>query len=165
MTEITPKEKMLVSVLVKLYSKEQLEEELKSLLDSFDGNSKLVRGAGKLIGIDSYLVSRLGMQYVNYAIENYEKIQNKEFPEKIDRVKTAYFYGEEVEDVRTYSMKRAKVNVLSKYFEDIEERVYNNFYEFDPDTINTEYGDGDFISFKPDKDSNEIVDTKDNVIN
>jgi hypothetical protein len=33
MTEITPKEKMLVSVLVKLYSKEQLEEELKSLLD------------------------------------------------------------------------------------------------------------------------------------
>jgi hypothetical protein len=156
---------MLVSVLVKLYSKEQLEEELKSLLDSFDGNSKLVRGAAKLIGIDSYLVSRLGMQYVNYAIENYEKIQNKEFPEKIDRVKTAYFYGEEVEDVRTYSMKRAKVNVLSKYFEDIEERVYNNFYEFDPDTINTEYGDGDFISFKPDKDSNEIVDTKDNVIN
>jgi hypothetical protein len=165
MTEITPKEKMLVSVLVKLYSKEQLEEELKSLLDSFDGNSKLVRGAAKLIGIDSYLVSRLGMQYVNYSIENYEKIQNKEFPEKIDRVKTAYFYGEEVEDVRTYSMKRAKVNVLSKYFEDIEERVYNNFYEFDPDTINTEYGDGDFISFKPDKDSNEIVDTKDNVIN
>jgi hypothetical protein len=165
MNEITPKEKILVSVLVRLYSKEQLEEELKNLLDSFDGNSKLVRGAGKLIGIDSYLVSRLGMQYVNYAIENYEKIQNKEFPEKIDRVKTAYFYGEEVEDVRTYSMKRAKVNVLSKYFEDIEERVYNNFYEFDPDTINTEYGDGDFISFKPDKDSNEIVDTKDNVIN
>ena len=165
MTEITPKEKILVNVLVRLYSKEQLEEELKNLLDSFDGNSKLVRGAGKLIGIDSYLVSRLGMQYVNYAIENYEKIQNKEFPEKIDRVKTAYFYGEEVEDVRTYSMKRAKVNVLSKYFEDIEERVYNNFYEFDPDTINTEYGDGDFISFKPDKDSNEIVDTKDNVIN
>ena len=165
MTEITPKEKILVSVLVRLYSKEQLEEELKNLLDSFDGNSKLVRGAGKLIGIDSYLVSRLGMQYVNYSIENYEKIQNKEFPEKIDRVKTAYFYGEEVEDVRTYSMKRAKVNVLSKYFEDIEERVYNNFYEFDPDTINTEYGDGDFISFKPDKDSNEIVDTKDNVIN
>jgi hypothetical protein len=165
MTEITPKEKILVSILVRLYSKEQLEEELKNLLDSFDGNSKLVRGAGKLIGIDSYLVSRLGMQYVNYAIENYEKIQNKEFPEKIDRVKTAYFYGEEVEDVRTYSMKRAKVNVLSKYFEDIEERVYNNFYEFDPDTINQEYGDGDFISFKPDKDSNEIVDTKDNVIN
>jgi hypothetical protein len=165
MTEITPKEKMLVSVLVRLYSKEQLEEELKSLLESFDVNSKLVRGAAKLIGIDSYLVSRLGMQYVNYAIENYEKIQNNEFPEKIDRVKTAYFYGEEVEDVTTYSMKRAKVNVLSKYFEDVEDYVYHNFYEFDPDTIDVHYGDGDFISFKPDKDSNEIVDTKDNVIN
>lgn len=156
---------MLVSVLVRLYSKEQLEEELKNLINSFDGNSKLVRGAGKLIGIDSYRVSRLGMQYINYAIENYEKIQNKEFPENIDRVKTAYFYGEEVEDVTTYSMKRAKVSVLSKYFEDIEKIVYDNFYEFDPDTMDVHYGDGDFISFKPDKDSNEIVDTKDNVIN
>lgn len=156
---------MLVSVLVRLYSKEQLKEELHSLIDSFDGNSKLVRGAAKLIGIDAYLVSRLGMQYVNYAIENYEKIQNKEFPEKIDRVKTAYFYGEEVEDVTTYSMKRAKVNILSKYFEDIEEHVYNHFYEFDPDTIDVHYGDGDFISFRPDKDSNDIYDTKDNVIN
>jgi hypothetical protein len=165
MTEITPKEKMLVSVLVRLYSKEQLEEELKNLLDSFDGNSKLVRGAAKLIGIDSYLVRRLGMQYVNYAIENYEKIQNKEFPEKIDRVKTAYFYGEEVEDVTTYSMKRAKVNVLSKYFEDIEDHVYDHFYEFDPDTLDVHYGDSDFVSFKPDKDSNEFIDTKDNVIN
>lgn len=165
MVDITPKEKMLVSVLVRLYSKEQLEEELKDLLHNFDGNSKLVRGAAKLIGIDAYLVSSLGIQYVNYAIENYEKIQNKEFPEKIDRVKTAYFYGEEVEDVITYSMKRVKVNVLSKYFEDIEEHVYDNFYEFDPDTINTEYGDGNFISFKPDKDSNEIVDAKNNVIN
>ena len=62
-------------------------------------------------------------------------------------------------------MKRAKVNVLSKYFEDVEDYVYNNFYEFDPDTIDVHYGDGDFISFKPNKDSNEIVDTKDNVIN
>ena len=165
MTEITPKEKMLVKVLVKLYSKEQLEEELKNLINSFDGNSKLVRGAGKLIGIDSYRVSRLGMQYVNYSIENYEKIQNKEFPENIDRVKTAYFYGEEVENVITYSTKRVKVNVLSKYFEDIEDLVYDNFYEFDPDTLDVHYGDSDFIYFKRDTGSNEIVDTKDNVIN
>ena len=165
MTEITPKEKILVSVLVKLYSKEQLKEELKDLLESFNGNSKLVRGAAKLIGIDGYQVSTISIQYLNYAIENYEKIKNKEFPEKIDRVKTAYFYGEETEDITTYSVKRAKVNLLSKYFEDVEEYVYDNFYEFDPDTLDVHYGDGDFVSFKPDKESNTVVDMSNNVIN
>jgi hypothetical protein len=92
MISITPKEKMLVSILVKLYSKEQLEEELNDVLENTD-TSKLVRGAAKLIGINSYEVSRIGLQYLNYAVDNYEKIKNKEYPEDIERVKQVYFYA------------------------------------------------------------------------
>ena len=41
-TPITQKEKMLVSVLVKLYSKENLEEELRNVLESYDEKSNLI---------------------------------------------------------------------------------------------------------------------------
>lgn len=60
MSNITPKEKMLVSVLVKLYSKEQLKEELKDMTEYYV-SSKLVRGAAKLIGIDVGEVGRIGV--------------------------------------------------------------------------------------------------------
>ena len=85
MIGITPKEKMLVSVLVKIYSKEQLEEELNDILETID-SSKLVRGAAKLIGINANEISRIGLQYLNYAVDNYEKIKNKEYPEDIHLV-------------------------------------------------------------------------------
>ena len=98
MSNITPKEKMLVSVLVKLYSKEQLEEELKHMVEYHD-SSKLVRGAAKLIGINVGEVGRIGVQYLNYAVDNYEKIQNKDYPEDIERVQLVNFYADETEEV------------------------------------------------------------------
>ena len=164
MIGITPKEKMLVSILVKLYSKEQLEQELNDVLENPD-TSKLVRGAAKLIGINSYEVSRIGLQYLNYAVDNYEKIQNKEYPEDIERVKQVYFYADETEDVLMYSTKRVSVNTLPKYIEQVGEYVYNNFYEYDPDTLDVDYGDGDLISFEPDKEMTTILDISNNVLN
>ena len=164
MIGITPKEKMLVSILVKLYSKEQLEQELNDILEIPD-TSKLVRGAAKLIGINSYEVSRIGLQYLNYAVDNYEKIQNKEYPEDIERVKQVYFYADETEDVVMYSTKRVSVNTLPKYIEQVGEYVYNNFYEYDPDTLDVDYGDGNLLDFKPDKEATVISDVSNNVLN
>jgi len=164
MIGITPKEKMLVSILVKLYSKEQLEQELNDVLELPD-TSKLVRGAAKLIGINSYEVSRIGLQYLNYAVDNYEKIQNKEYPEDIERVKQVYFYVEETEDVVMYSTKRVSVNTLPKYIEQVEEYVYNNFYEYDPDTLDVDYGDGNLIRFEPDRQATVITNISNNVLN
>ena len=164
MIGITPKEKMLVSVLVKIYSKEQLEQELNDVLELPD-TSKLVRGAAKLIGINSYEVSRIGLQYLNYAVDNYEKIKNKEYPEDIERVQQVYFYADESENVVMFSRKRVSINTLPKYIDQVEDHVYNNFYEYDPDTLDVDYGDGDFISFEPDKEMTTILDISTNVLN
>ena len=164
MIGITPKEKMLVSILVKLYSKEQLEQELNDVLELPD-TSKLVRGAAKLIGINSYEVSRIGLQYLNYAVDNYEKIQNKEYPEDIERVQQVYFYADESENVVMFSRKRVSINTLPKYIEQVEEHVYSNFYEYDPDTLDVDYGDGDLISFEPDRQATVITDISNNVLN
>jgi hypothetical protein len=164
MIGITPKEKMLVSILVKLYSKEQLEEELNDILETVD-SSKLVRGAAKLIGINANEISRIGLQYLNYAVDNYEKIKNKEYPEDIERVQQVYFYADESENVVMFSRKRVSINTLPKYIDQVEDHVYNNFYEYDPDTLDVDYGDGDLISFEPDKEMITILDISNNVLN
>jgi hypothetical protein len=164
MIGITPKEKMLVSVLVKIYSKEQLEEELNDILETTD-SSKLVRGAAKLIGINANEISRIGLQYLNYAVDNYEKIKNKEYPEDIERVQQVYFYADESENVVMFSRKRVSINTLPKYIDQVEDHVYNNFYEYDPDTLDVDYGDGDLISFEPDKEMITILDISNNVLN
>ena len=163
MSNITPKEKMLVSVLVKLYSKEQLEEELKYMVE-YNDSSKLVRGAAKLIGINVGEVGRIGVQYLNYAVDNYEKIQNKDYPEDIERVQLVNFYADETEEVMMYSRKRVSVNMLPKFIDQIEDHVYSNFYEYDPDTLDVDYGDGNLLSFEPDKEMTSIVHTN-NVLN
>ena len=164
MIGITPKEKMLVSVLVKIYSKEQLEEELKDIVE-YTYMSKLVRGAAKLIGINANEISRIGLQYLNYAVDNYEKIKNKEYPEDIERVQQVYFYADESENVVMFSRKRVSINTLPKYIDQVEDHVYNNFYEYDPDTLDVDYGDGDLISFEPDKEMITILDISNNVLN
>jgi hypothetical protein len=163
MSNITPKEKMLVSVLVKLYSKEQLEEELKYMVE-YNDSSKLVRGAAKLIGINVGEVGRIGVQYLNYAVDNYEKIQNKDYPEDIERVQLVNFYADETEEVMMYSRKRVSINMLPKFIDQIEDHVYSNFYEYDPDTLDVDYSDGNLLSFEPDKEMTSIVHTN-NVLN
>ena len=162
---ITPKEKMLVSVLVRLYSKETLEKEIRNIINSYDEKSKLISGASKLIGIDYITISRIGIQYLNYAVENYEKIQNKEFPEQIERVVEINLYAEEVESVIQYNRKRVTINTLKKYLEEIEDRVWDNYYEYNPDTLDVDYGDSEFISVNPDKESTIINDYYRNVLN
>ena len=162
---ITPKEKMLVSVLVRLYSKETLEKEIRDIINSYNEKSKLISGASKLIGIDYITIGRIGIQYLNYAVENYEKIQNKEFPEQIERVVEINLYAEEVESVIQYNRKRVTINTLKKYLEEIEDRVWDNYYEYDPDTLDVDYGDSEFISVNPDKESTIINDYHRNVLN
>ena len=164
MSNITPKEKILVSILVKIYSKEQLEEELKDIVE-YTYMSKLVRGAAKLIGINEYEIDKIGLQYLNYAVDNYEKIKNKEYPEDIERVQQVYFYADETEEVIMFSTKRVSINTLPKYIEQVEEHVYNNFYEYDPDTLGVDYGDGNFLSFEPDREATVISDVSNNVLN
>jgi len=134
MIGITPKEKMLVNILVKLYSKEQLEEELNDILETVD-SSKLVRGAAKLIGINANEISRIGLQYLNYAVDNYEKIKNKEYPEDIERVQQVYFYADETEEVIMFSTKRVSINTLPKYDTEYinnytKQNIQKYFYSF-----------------------------------
>lgn len=161
---ITPKEKMLVGVLVKLYSKERLNEEFDEVSEYGDGASKLVIGAGKLIGIDKRQLNDLAQQYLNYSIKNYDKIKENEFPEHIDRVKEVIIFGNEVEKVYKINRTRTRLMILPETLDKCLNHVSNNIWEYDTDTEDYDYGDSDFVSFELIPEYTEIHDAPRNSV-
>lgn len=161
---ITPKEKMLVGVLVKLYSKERLDEEFDDVSKYGDGASNLVIGAGKLIGIDKRELNELGQQYLNYSIKNYDKIKNNEFPEHIDRVKEVIIFGNEVEKVYKINRTRTRLMILPETLDECLNHVSNNIWEYDTDTEDYDYGDSDFVSFELIPEYTEVHDARRNSV-
>lgn len=161
---ITPKEKMLVGVLVKLYSKERLNEEFDEVSEYGDGASKLVIGAGKLIGIDKRQLNDLAQQYLNYSIKNYDKIKENEFPEHIDRVKEVIIFGNEVEKVYKINRTRTRLMILPETLDKCLNHVSNNIWEYDTDTEDYDYGDSDFVSFELIPEYTEVHDAPRNSV-
>ena len=163
---ITPKEKMLVKILVRLYTKEKLEYEFDETIKYGESNSNLVNGAGKLIGIETWnSLNRFGSQYLNYAIKNYEDIKNEIYPDEIERVQEVLLYADEIESVVHYDTKRVRVYLLPSYIDEASKYIYEKFYEYDPDTIDTNYGDSDFISFEPSPKDTYVSKVNNNVLN
>jgi hypothetical protein len=163
---ITPKEKMLVKILVRLYTKEKLENEFDETIKYGESNSNLVNGASKLIGIETWNTSnRFGSQYLNYAIKNYEDIKNEIYPDEIERVQEVLLYADEIESVVHYDTKRVRVYLLPSYIDEASKYIYEKFYEYDPDTIETNYGDSDFISFEPLPEDTYVSKVNNNVLN
>ena len=161
---ITQKEKMLVGVLVKLYSKERLNEEFDEVSEHGDGNSKLVSGAAKLIGIEKRELNDLAQQYLNYSVKNYDKIKENEFPEHIDRVKEVVIYGNEVEKVYKINRTRTRLMILPETLDKCLNHVSNNIWEYDTDTEDFDYGDSDFISFELIPEYTEVHDAPRNSV-
>ena len=161
---ITPKEKMLVGILTKLYSKERLNEEFDEVSEYGDGASKLVIGAGKLIGIDKRQLNDLAQQYLNYSIKNYDKIKENEFTEHIDRVKEVIIFGNEVEKVYKINRTRTRLMILPETLDKCLDQVSNNIWEYDTDTEDYDYGDTDFISFELIPEYTEIHDAPRNSV-
>jgi hypothetical protein len=126
----TEKEKMLMNILVKKYSKQELFQELVRTLG--DGlNSPLVKKIYKLIGIEGFERQRLEQQYLNYAINNYEQIKEGNFPDKFERVqilKTVFSVKETV--IREYGLR---LPYLPSFNKPLLEDLKQNFYEWDPD--------------------------------
>ena len=85
--------------------------------------------------MDSVDIEDLGPQYLNYAIKNYDKIKNKEFPMPIERMRR-YSYN--------YSASE-RWDVTAKYQTDFKclpsmdgiatSVVKNNVWELDPEMI------------------------------
>lgn len=138
---ITNKEKLICQILVAKYDKDKL----KSLLEESTvarGRSSDVRNILRYLGIETnYLIEELAVQYLNYSYENYENIKNKVFPPEIERVIYFDFKAQEKKTVWMTEEYRLVVPGLKSKEDTLYQDVYDNFWDYDPDSINTEWDD------------------------
>lgn len=155
----TKKEKMIMKVLVKRFSKEKLFQELVDI-QSQGMISDMVQSSAKLVGID--VPRRIDSQYLNYAINNYEKIQNNDFPDQFERMMTldTTVTTTEIRKVRadyTFSFP-----VLKSFSDELKQDIDDNTWDYDPEfqddeTFDSDVRDTDIFFEKIDKPWNGSI--------
>ena len=142
MTNIPPtkKEQMIMKVLVKRFSKEQLFQELVDI-QSQGMTSDMVRSSSKLVGID--VPRQIDSQYLNYAINNYDEIQNNNFPDQFERMMTLESTIT-VTEIRKVKADYAITNpVLKSFSDELKQDIDNDMWSYDPEFQDEDIYDSD----------------------
>lgn len=137
----TKNEKMLINVLVRRYSKEELENDFEYITNSMD--SALVNTASRIIGIEVPL--RIDGQYLKYSIDNYEEIKNDNYPDQFERMST--LSAQIVVRERIYKQTDYELILpyLKSRFEDTKDEIETNLWDYDPQEVYYDYGDSDVL--------------------
>ena len=138
----TKKEKMIMKVLVKRFSKQQLFQELVDI-QSQGMTSHMVQSSAKLVGIDVPL--RIDSQYLNYAINNYDKIQNNDFPDQFERMMTLDTTVRTTEDRRVKADYTLSYPVLKSFSDELKQDIDSNIWDYDPEFQDDETYDSDIF--------------------
>lgn len=129
-----------MKVLVKRFSKQQLFQELVDI-QSQGMTSNMVQTSAKLLGID--VPRQIDSQYLNYAINNYDKIQNNDFPDQFERMMTLET------TVTTTEIRKVKADytlsypVLKSFSDELKQDIDDNIWEYDPEFQDDETFDSD----------------------
>ena len=134
-----------MKVLVKRFSKKKLFQELVDI-QSQGMISDMVRNSSKLVGID--IPSEIDSQYLNYAINNYDEIQNNNFPDQFERMMTLE------STITVTEIREKKVDysitypVLKSFSDELKKDIDGNMWDYDPkfkdeETLDTDVRDID----------------------
>ena len=155
---ITQKEKMIVNTLTRIYPKEKLESELQEYLQK-PNPIEIVVGIGKVLGLglQGNLLKVLGIQYLNYAIENYEDIRKNIYPEHIDRCKSLSVHSTETEIIREIMYVVTRISTLDKFVDQVTDSIYEEgIFNFNADVMESEQESIRPESSEPTPDINEV---------
>lgn len=137
----TKNEKMLIKVMVRRYSKEELEKDFEDIENLMD--SALVNTASKMIGIDVPL--KIDGQYLKYSIDNYEEIKNNNYPDQFERMSTLSAEIVVRENIRKQTDYELILPYLKSRFEDTKEEIESNLWNYDPRDVYADYGDSEIF--------------------
>lgn len=137
----TKKEKMLIKVMVRRYSKEELEKDFEDIENLMD--SALVNTASKMIGIDVPL--KIDGQYLKYSIDNYEEIKNNNYPDQFERMSTISAQIVVRENISRQTDYELILPYLKSRFEDTTEEIESNLWNYDPQEGYADYGDSEIL--------------------
>lgn len=136
----TKKEKMIIKVLVKRFSKEKIFQELVDI-QSQGMTSNMVQTSAKLVGID--VPSRIDSQYLNYAINNYDKIQNNDFPDQFERMMTLESTITVTEIRKVKADYAITYPVLKSFSDELKQDIDNDMWSYDPEFQDEDIYDSD----------------------
>ena len=104
----------------------------------------MVRNSAKLIGID--VPKMIDSQYLNYAINNYNKIRNNDFPDEFERMMTLNVQVSTTEIRRVGATYGMTLPVLKSFSQELKEDVENNIWDYDPDFEDDDTYDTDVVN-------------------
>ena len=139
----TKKEEMIMKVLVKRFSKQELFQELVDI-QSIGMSSNMVQTSAKLIGLR--VPRKTDSQYLNYAVQNYEQIKKNEFPEQFERM-MALEVSVKTTELRTVRAEYSlTVPVLKSFSDELKMDIEDDIWDYDPqleddDTYETDVHD------------------------
>ena len=129
-----------MKVLVKRFSKKKLFQELVDI-QSQGMTSDMVRNSSKLVGID--VPHQIDSQYLNYAINNYDKIQNNDFPDQFERMMTLEATMRTTAIRKMGSSYTLTYPVLKSFSDELKKDVDYNVWDYDPEFQDEETYDTD----------------------
>lgn len=138
MKKLTNTEKKIVQFITKLNSIGKLKNALEDFVyDGMSSEIPVVRDAYKLLSLSPS--ENIDVQYLNYSINNYQKINNKDFSSPIERV-SDYSYlapAVETEIIRVdYHVGFVTLpSMIEQQISDVEE----HFWEYDPEREIVDY--------------------------
>lgn len=131
---------MIIKVLVKRFSKEKIFQELVDI-QSQGMTSNMVQTSAKLVGID--VPSRIDSQYLNYAINNYDKIQNNDFPDQFERMMTLESTITVTEIRKVKADYAITYPVLKSFSDELKQDIDNDMWSYDPEFQDEDIYDSD----------------------
>lgn len=131
-----------MKVLVKRFSKQQMFQELVDI-QSQGMISNMVQTSAKLVGID--VPERIDSQYLNYAINNYDKIQNNDFPDQFERMMTLDTTLSTRENRMVKADYTLSYPVLKSFSDELKQDIDNNIWDYDPEFQDDETYDTDIF--------------------
>lgn len=139
-------------MIVKKNSKEKIKEEILNAIKN-GGHSEIFERACNFFSVDNidkWGRMKISLQYLNYALKNYDEVLKKIFPDEFERVVKMSFELENMEVTTLRVRHLAETYGLTSLRKEIHEDARDNFWEFDPvvvdeRAIDTEYYDKKFL--------------------
>lgn len=160
MSQLTQKEKAIVKALVRLYDEDTLDYELFDLYQN--GGSNLVMTVLKMFGL-KLPNDILTIQYHVYSYDNYDKIKEGNFSSPIERMVPTSFYFDTTETQIVYRRYQIDSYSLPSNVTQIGNFLEGDFWAYDPDEVDSYYGDSEthsieFDSYDEEDDKKFILD-------
>lgn len=143
---VTEKEKRILKLLVKKYSRDILETSMDEYISSkgYSG-TEVVDNIFIPLGYENF--TSISIQYLKYALDFYDEIKNDDFSNEMERMMEYEITIPATEREIVFVDYSVRVKALPSLIEIIAKDVDENLFEYGPDRSVIDYGDSEVVDF------------------